>query len=521
MSASAAAGRLAEDLGSLDPETLSFILSDWQVWARDDQLPPRTTVNGDAWRVWLILGGRGAGKTRAGAEWVRAKALGIPPLGAEPARRIALVGETLADARRVMIEGVSGLMAVHGAHERPTFEASKQQLVWPTGAIAHLFSAEDPDSLRGPQFDAAWCDELAKWRRPDETWDMLQFAMRLGASPAMAVTTTPRPLPLLKAIMSDRATVVTRAATAANAAHLAPAFVAEMERRYAGTALGRQELLGEIVDDRSGSLWRRDWIEDARVAACPELRTIVVAVDPPVTATARSDACGIIVAGLGADGRAYIVADRTLQGRTPDVWARAAVRAYREFMADRVVAEVNQGGDLVVSVLRQIDEAVAVRTVRATRGKWLRAEPVAALYAEGRVAHEPGGGCGAGDRHPQHGGPLEQGAAGQLGAAVGSAGVRRRGRAHDGGAVRASEGGAGRRLPGPAPCGASAALGRGAGLEAALAVSEGHGLHRGAQRGGARDRAGVRGSSDAARHSGRQHVFELPGGASMRSIASR
>lgn len=387
MSASAASGLLADHLASLDRESLSFILADWQIWARDDQLPPGQTRTGGDWRVWLILGGRGAGKTRAGAEWVRAKALGIPPLGAERASRIALVGETLADVRRVMIEGVSGLLAIHGDNERPAFEVSKSQLVWPNGSIAQMFSAEDPNSLRGPQFDAAWCDELAKWRYAEETWDMLQFGLRLGTAPAIAVTTTPKPLPLLKSIMSDPATAITRAATAANAAHLAPAFIAEMERRYAGTALGRQELLGEIVDEQSGSLWRRDWIEQARVAVCPELRNIVVAVDPPVTATARSDACGIVVAGIGADGRAYIAADRTLQGRSPDVWARAAVRAYHEFMADRVVAEVNQGGDLVVSVLRQIDEAVAVRKVRATRGKWLRAEPVAALYAEGRVAH--------------------------------------------------------------------------------------------------------------------------------------
>lgn len=387
MSDSAAAGHLAGDLASLDPETLAFILSDWQLWARDDQLPPATTAAGEDWRVWLILGGRGAGKTRSGAEWVRAKALGIPPLGDTPARRIALVGETLGDVRRVMIEGISGLLAIHREDERPVLEVSKSQLVWPNGAVAQMFSAEDPDSLRGPQFDAAWCDELAKWRRPEETWDMLQFGLRLGASPAVAVTTTPRPLPLLKTIMSDPATVITRAATTANAAHLAPAFIAEMERRYAGTALGRQELLGEIVDEQSGSLWRRDWIERHRVKDCPELYSIVVAVDPPVTATATSDACGIVVAGLAADGRAYIAADRSLQGREPTVWARAAVRAYREFMADRVVAEVNQGGDLVIAVLRQIDEAVAVRTVRATRGKWLRAEPVAALYAEGRIAH--------------------------------------------------------------------------------------------------------------------------------------
>jgi phage terminase large subunit-like protein len=373
---------LAEDLARLSDDDAAFILSDWQLWARDDQLPPV----GD-WRAWLILGGRGAGKTRAGAEWVRAKALAIPPLAAERARRIALVGETLADVRRVMIDGVSGLLAVHAECERPELEISKLQLVWPNGTIAQMFSAEDPDSLRGPQFDCAWCDELAKWRRAEEAWDMLQFALRLGAKPQVAVTTTPRPLPLLKSLIADAGTAVTRAATFANAAHLSPAFIAEMERRYAGSALGRQELLGEIVDERAGALWRRDWIEANRVPLCPELTQVVVAVDPPVTATVSSDACGIVIAGLGADGRAYIAADRSLQGREPHVWARAAVRAYQEFMADRVVAEVNQGGDLVVSILRQIDPAVAVRCVRATRGKWLRAEPVAALYAEGRVAH--------------------------------------------------------------------------------------------------------------------------------------
>jgi predicted phage terminase large subunit-like protein len=318
---------------------------------------------------------------------VRAKALALAPLGEVKALRIALVGETIGEVRRVMIEGVSGLLAVHGARNRPRFEPSKGQLVWASGAIAQMFSAEDPDGLRGPQFDAAWCDEVAKWRHPQRTWDMLQFALRLGAQPQMVATTTPRPIPLLKKLIGEAGTVVTRAATADNAENLAPTFIAEMTRRYEGTALGRQELLGELVDDTSGALWRRDWIEAHRVASAPELSAMVVAVDPPVTATAASDACGIIVAGLGPDGRAYVIDDRTLQGRAPQVWARAVIAAYRDHMADRVVAEINQGGDLVVTVLRQIDATVAVRTVRATRGKWLRAEPVAALYAEGRVAH--------------------------------------------------------------------------------------------------------------------------------------
>lgn len=387
MSASRAAGRLSEDLTEFTADELRLILAHWPLWAREDQVAPAVDDLSAAWRVWLILGGRGAGKTRAGAEWVTAKALGRTLDRSPPARRIALVGETLGDVRRVMIEGISGILAVSLPGERPRFEPSKGQITFASGAIAQMFSSEDPDGLRGPQFDAAWCDEVAKWRHPERTWDMLQFALRLGDAPQMVATTTPRATPFLKRLVSDKGTVVTRAATAENADNLAPAFISEMTRRYAGTALGRQELNGEIIDDTSGALWRRDWIEAHRVASAPELGDIVVAVDPPVTATATSDACGIVIAGRGADGRAYVLADRTLQGREPQVWARAAIAAYREYLAGRIVAEVNQGGDLVVNVLRQIDENVAVRTVRATRGKWLRAEPVAALYAEGRVAH--------------------------------------------------------------------------------------------------------------------------------------
>lgn len=387
MSGYSNADELGEIIAQLSHDELSFLLGDWQVWARDDQLPPIETADGGAWRVWLILGGRGAGKTRAGAEWVRAKALGLAPIADKPAGRIALIGETIGDVRRVMIEGVSGLISVHSEDERPRYEVSKGQLIWPNGTVAEIFSAESPDGLRGPQFDAAWCDELCKWRNGEATWDMLQFALRLGEMPQAVLTTTPRPLPLLKTIMADAATVVTRASTADNADNLAPSFVSEMQRRYAGTVLGRQELQGEVIEDLSGGLWRRDWIEDERVEAAAELRSVVVAVDPPVTATAASDACGIVVAGLGVDGRVYVVDDRTLQGREPNVWARAVRSAYGDHSADRVVAEVNQGGDLVVTVLKQIDPTMPVRTVRATRGKWLRAEPVAALYAEGRVVH--------------------------------------------------------------------------------------------------------------------------------------
>ncbi len=367
---------------------LSQVLHDWEVWARDDQLP---TVDADclqqAWRTWLILGGRGAGKTRAGAEWVRAAALGKQPFARQPAPRIALIGETMQDVRSVMVEGVSGLLAIHPDGERPVFEPSKSQLTWPNGSVAHLYSAETPDSLRGPQFSAAWCDEIAKWRHAEETWDMLQFALRLGDELRAVVTTTPRPVPILSQLLNADTTIVSRSRTADNQANLAPAFIEELERRYGGTQLGRQELDGEIIKALQGALWRADWIAAGRVSEAPALQRIVVAVDPPVTANTNSDACGIVIAGLGSDNRCYVLADRTLAGRAPATWARAAVAAYYDFEADRIVAEVNQGGDLVENVIRQIDADVPISKVRASRGKWVRAEPVAALYAEGRVAH--------------------------------------------------------------------------------------------------------------------------------------
>jgi len=338
------------------------------------------------WRVWLLLGGRGSGKTRAGAEWVRAQAIGEAALGREPAR-IALVGKTIGEVRNVMVEGVSGLLAVHPRHERPLFEPSKRRLTWHNGAVAEMFSADEVEGLRGPQFSAAWCDELAKWRNGQMAWDMLQFGLRLGACPQAVVTTTPRAIALIKKIMADEATATVKLATADNEGNLAPAFLAEMRRRYEGTDLGRQELFGEIVDDGEGALWRRHWIEEARVAGRPELMRTIVALDPPVTSTAASDACGIVVAGLGADNRAYVLADCSVKGREPDAWAQAAIAAYDHFGADAIVAEVNQGGDLVVGVLQQFRDNLPVRKVNATRGKWLRAEPVAALYAQARVAH--------------------------------------------------------------------------------------------------------------------------------------
>ncbi len=352
----------------------------WALDARLDQLAPE----GD-WLTWLILGGRGAGKTRAGAEWVRALATAEP----KPAGPIALVGETFTDTREVMIEGVSGLLAIHPSWDRPEWQRSRRRLVWPNGTIAQAFSAEDPEALRGPQFSAAWADELGKWRYPDAAWDMLQFGLRLGAHPRQVVTTTPRPIPLLKRLIGGQAegtTVVTRATTADNAMNLSPGFLSRVVARYHGTRLGRQELLGEMIEERADALWQRATIEAARVVSAPDdLVRIVVAVDPP--ASQRSGRCGIVAAGLGRDGFGYVLADGSLSEVRPAEWAAAAIALYRRFHADALVAEVNQGGDMVAAVMREVDAGVPVKPVRATRGKWLRAEPVAALYAQGRVRH--------------------------------------------------------------------------------------------------------------------------------------
>lgn len=375
------ADQRAAFLAELPAETLAWLAREWMFSARDEQLPPA----GD-WTVWLILGGRGAGKTRAGAEWVKGMALGKDGFAEAPVGRIALIGENLIDARAVMVEGVSGLLAVHGRSERPVWQPSRRRLEWSNGAVAELYSADDPESLRGPQFAAAWADELAKWRQAEQTWDMLQFALRLGTRPRQAVTTTPRPIPLLKRLIEAPGTVVARMPTKDNAANLAPGFLEQVVGRYHGTRLGRQELQGEILMDREDALWSREAVERARIEAAPELCRIVVAVDPPA-AGGRASVCGIVAAGLSTDGLGYVLADDTVSAAAPDVWAARAVATYRRLEADALVAEINQGGDMVAAVIRQVDGSVPVTSVRASRGKWLRAEPVATLYAQGRVRH--------------------------------------------------------------------------------------------------------------------------------------
>jgi len=334
-----------------------------------------------------VLGGRGAGKTRLGAEWVHALALGRSPYAQRRHRNIALIGESEHDVREVMIEGVSGLLRIAPRDERPLWMPSRRRLEWTNGAVAQAFSAEDPESLRGPQFDAAWCDELAKWRRANDVFDMLQFGLRLGARPRQLITTTPRPSALIKRLIADPRTAVTRAATHANAKFLSPVFLAEIVGRYDGTRLGRQEILGEIIEDRADALWTRAMIEAARVRAAPPLARIVVGIDPPAAAKPGSDACGIVAAGRAEDGTIYVLEDATAAALAPAAWAARAIAVYRRHQADRLVAEVNQGGDMVAAVMRQVDGSVPLKTVHATRGKYVRAEPVAAMYAQGRVKH--------------------------------------------------------------------------------------------------------------------------------------
>ncbi len=364
----------------------------WTFWARPNQLAPE----GD-WSTWLILAGRGFGKTRCGAETIRQWVCGTTPLSGGSCSRIALVAETAADARDVMVEGESGIMAVHPPDFRPTYQPSLRRLTWPNGAIATLYNATEPDQLRGPQHDGAWCDELAKWQYCQESWDQLQFGLRLGDHPKTIVTTTPRPLPLIRRLVADPKVVVTRGATWDNAGNMPESFIKEIEDKYGGTRLGRQELEGEILDDIPGALWTRASIDDHRLREVPEdLERVLVAVDPATSSEEGSDETGIVVVAYGRDadgyGRGYVLYDGSLRG-SPEEWAKEAVRLYRKFDADKIVAEKNQGGEMVGSVIKSVDRSVPITLVHASRGKHVRAEPISALYEQGRIHH-----CGRFDK---------------------------------------------------------------------------------------------------------------------------
>ena len=368
-----------ELLQALDAGALTALTHNWRFWARPDQLPPP----GD-WRTWLILAGRGWGKTKTVSEWIRAE------VESGRRRQIGVIGPTADSVRRVMVEGPSGILAVSDPSFRPEYESSTRRIIWPSGVVAHLFSAEEPDRLRGPNFDCAVCDELAAWANAQDTWDNLQLALRIpgskGDAPRCVIATTPKPMPLLKDILAAPGTITTRGRTIDNRANLDAATLKFLENRYGGTTLGRQELDGELIEDADGALWSRSMIEAGRVRRAPELSRVVVAIDPAGGSGRDSAETGIVVAGIAHDGHAYIVEDAS--GRySPDGWARRAVDAYHHHKADRIVAESNFGGAMVEATLRMVARNVPVTLVHASRGKSVRAEPVVALYEQRKVHH--------------------------------------------------------------------------------------------------------------------------------------
>lgn len=368
-------------MAELTESQANELLWDWRFWARPNQIEPE-----GEWSTWLALAGRGFGKTEAGAQWVRERVKA-------GARSIALVAETQKDLEEVM---VARLVSIHPPAEAPMVRYKPVRLVWPNGAMALGYNGTEPDQLRGPEFDTAWVDELAKYRYARETWDMLQFTMRSGDDPRVFVTTTPRPIPIIRELVKDPGTVVTRGSTFDNAANLPKKFLDRLRQKYDGTRLGRQELNAEILDDLPGALWNRDAIDKARVKIVPDMQRIVVAVDPSGTKGESDDGdeIGIVVAGKGVDGRGYVLADQTCK-LSPDGWGRRAVAAYHgqwsktpdRFKADRIVAERNFGGAMVEHVIKTIDRNVSYKEVTASRGKVARAEPVAALYEQGKVSH--------------------------------------------------------------------------------------------------------------------------------------
>jgi phage terminase large subunit-like protein len=363
-------------ISQMSPEEAEEIYYDWSIWGRPDQQPP-----GGDWVYWLILAGRGAGKTRAGAETVRMWARSHPIVN--------LIGATRDDAREIMITGDSGVLTICNQDERPRYARASDRLEWPNGAVSQIFSAEEPDRLRGKQHMKLWLDELAAWRDPD-AFDQAMLGLRLGDRPQAVITTTPRPTKLIKQLVGDEHAVVTRGSTFDNAPFLAAAYLKRIVARFEGRAIGRQELYAEIVEDAPGALWTRTLVERQRLPPdrpSEEYAEIVVGVDPPARSGAKADECGIVVVGRTAGGIIHVLADLTTQGETPGQWSGRVVAAYRRFAANRVVAEINNGGEMVAEVLRQNDPNLPVRNVTATRGKFLRAEPIAAAYERGLVFH--------------------------------------------------------------------------------------------------------------------------------------
>ena len=366
----------ARVLEAFSPWECTELFYDWAFWGRPEQAPPP----GD-WVYWLILAGRGAGKTRSGAEAVRQWITEF--------EIVNLIGATHDDVRDIMVLGESGLMAICPKPERPIYSRASARLFWPNGATSQLFSAEEPDRLRGKQHMKLWLDELAAWRHSD-AFDQALLGLRLGSKPQAVITTTPRPIKLIKSLVADKDAIVTRGSTFDNSDHLADAFLKRIAARYDGQTIGRQELFAEIVEEAPGALWTRGLLERQRLpSGGPETdySEIVIGVDPPAKSGAKADECGILVVGKTPSGLIHVLADLSSQGDTPGQWAARVGSAYRRFKANRVVAEINNGGEMVVEVLRQGEPNLPVRKVTATRGKFLRAEPVAAAYERGLVFH--------------------------------------------------------------------------------------------------------------------------------------
>jgi phage terminase large subunit-like protein len=362
-------------LEGLSDEDYENLIYDWSMWARPDQRAPESD-----WIYWLILAGRGAGKTRVGAEVVRA--------WAKDCTYVNMIGPTQDDVREVMVEGESGILNICPSAERPRFSAASQRLDWPNGSVSLLFSAEEPDRLRGKQHTKLWMDELAAWRRP-ETFDQAAFGLRLGPRPQAILTTTPRPSRLIKSLLADKDTIVTRATTFDNKLFLPRGFLDRIISRYEGRSIGRQELMAEIIEEAPGALWTRELLDRQRLSAdgVYDYNLIVIGVDPPARSGSKADECGIVVVGKRSNGEIHVLADLTSQGETPGQWGARVGAAYRRYKANRIVAEINNGGDMVVEVLRQAEPNLPVRKVTATRGKFLRAEPVATAYERGLVSH--------------------------------------------------------------------------------------------------------------------------------------
>lgn len=379
-------------LTQLPPHKAEELMYNWHFWAREQQIAPE----GD-WNTWFINAGRGFGKTRAGVEWVRNKVI-------QGHKRIAAVASTNSDIERVMINGESGFLARCWAGDKtikgvplgkPQWSPTKRLLTWENGAYVQFFSAEEPERLRGPQFEAAWCDELAAWNRDRDTWDMLQFCLRLGKHPQICVTTTPKPTKLVRDILKNPKTVVTYGSTFDNSANLAATYLEAVKSQYDGTRLGRQELYAEILDEASGALWNRQTLVECEIDVdnpvefAETLARVVVSVDPAVSSNAESDMTGIIVAGMDINGICYVLQDAT-DRYTPEGWAAKAIELYHQYGADRIVAERNQGGEMVRYTFKTVDETIPIKLVHASRGKFARAEPVSSLYERHRVKHVKG-----------------------------------------------------------------------------------------------------------------------------------